>query len=366
MVANATLPEELILQIVSRATVKTVGRCRCVSTVWRSLFSDPQFAKSHFQVSPKHQALIFLRDEKLKRVDFDLSNTASFEKESLVVRDLKAPFGHTWLRFLRSCNGLVALADFGQFLGKEESLFIWNPSTGFLKKLPSRRSNEKFIFGFGCASSSDEYKLLVGAKIFSFKTNSWKPIEMPPSCRRFDRGYGVLCRDALYWRPLYPVQGQDLYAFNLEKEEFSIMKLPEAFQTGRANSYSVIRDHRVTCDGCLFVMDETPVWDGGCAVEYHREFWVMREYGNSDSWTRSFGVKIPCPKQSGLRSSPLNFGAISVMETSAFVRNEAKEEEQKLMSTTYYRYEEENPHMYMIESGSCQKVVYEESLYCLA
>ncbi|KAM5548163.1 F-box/kelch-repeat protein [Rosa sericea] len=236
-------------------------------------------------------------------------------------------------------------------------------STGFFKKLPSRGSNtsQLSMFGFGYVSATDEYKVVINAEIFSSKTESWKRIEIPRF--RIASSRGVLFGEALHWLFYPDVERQqvpNLYAFDLEKEEFSVMKLPSALQTlGLKNC--IICQVGVSCEGCLYVMVDTPRWDCGKLAYYEIDFWVMREYGDSDSWTRSFGVRIP--GQPERRDWYLYLQAISVMEASAFVRNRCPRKEEKLdMSMIHYRNEEENSDMYMLDNDAQDMVVYEESL----
>ncbi|KAH0730598.1 hypothetical protein KY285_001506 [Solanum tuberosum] len=44
------LPEELIIEILYRLPVKSIGRCRCLSKHWRNFLSGPQFIKLHFNL----------------------------------------------------------------------------------------------------------------------------------------------------------------------------------------------------------------------------------------------------------------------------------------------------------------------------
>ncbi|XP_004309109.1 PREDICTED: F-box/kelch-repeat protein At3g06240-like [Fragaria vesca subsp. vesca] len=374
MAANAFLPEEIILEIVARLPVKSVGRCRCVSTRWRSLFSDPHFAKSHFQLGPKHRALIIQHLIKLETLASDLSNTSLFEKESLVLRNLNSPFYHKHVQFLGSCNGLVAVRVFHVFHPyseqETESFLIWNPSTGFFKNFPGRghMDNHKGIkCGFGYVSKTDEYKLVMGDAILSSKTESWKLMEILPPGADVWMIDGVFFRDALYWLECSRHQEQDqarhMYAFDLEKEEFSIMQLPSALQTLDIRTWN----HGVTREGCLYAMVLRKVYRDCVEFDYYVvELWVMRDYGNNDyCWTRSFGVKIPSTAR---RHWYLWVGSISVSETSASVMTNCpvgKPANYKLMPTSHYRNEEENSDIWMIENNEPDMVVYEESLYRL-
>ena len=48
------LPHDLLIQVPLRLPAKSLLRFRCVSKSWFSLISDPQFAKSHFELTAKH------------------------------------------------------------------------------------------------------------------------------------------------------------------------------------------------------------------------------------------------------------------------------------------------------------------------
>ncbi|KAL6218837.1 hypothetical protein ACLB2K_012045 [Fragaria x ananassa] len=89
-----------------------------------------------------------------------------------------------------------------------------------------------FMFGFGYLSTTDEYKVVMGAEMFSSNKGSWKRIQVPPCS--VGQSCGVFSSGALHWL-LYSCdqkqQVPNLYAFDLEKEEFWMMKLPDALQT---------------------------------------------------------------------------------------------------------------------------------------
>ncbi|MED6186497.1 hypothetical protein PIB30_067269 [Stylosanthes scabra] len=57
---NEILPLELIQRILLRVPVKQLARLRCVSKLWHSLISDPEFAESHLHHSaaPTHAFLL--------------------------------------------------------------------------------------------------------------------------------------------------------------------------------------------------------------------------------------------------------------------------------------------------------------------
>ncbi|KAL3751427.1 hypothetical protein ACJRO7_012280 [Eucalyptus globulus] len=52
------IPEDLLFEILKRLPVKSLCRFKCVSTLWRSLISDPRFVDSHFAHSSNHPKLV--------------------------------------------------------------------------------------------------------------------------------------------------------------------------------------------------------------------------------------------------------------------------------------------------------------------
>ncbi|RHN63682.1 putative F-box domain-containing protein [Medicago truncatula] len=52
------LPEELIVEILLRLSVKSLLQYKCVCKTWKTLLSDPQFAKSHLLSSNVHPQLV--------------------------------------------------------------------------------------------------------------------------------------------------------------------------------------------------------------------------------------------------------------------------------------------------------------------
>ncbi|KAI3423471.1 Importin N-terminal domain-containing protein [Psidium guajava] len=55
---SMVIPEDLLMEILKRLPVKSLCRFRCVSTLWRSIISDPRFVDSHFAHSANHPKLL--------------------------------------------------------------------------------------------------------------------------------------------------------------------------------------------------------------------------------------------------------------------------------------------------------------------
>ncbi|XP_062010538.1 F-box protein CPR1-like [Rosa rugosa] len=312
---TAIIPEDIIVEIVTRLPIKPVGRCRCVCKRWRSLFSDPKFANSHIQSASERQTLcqrLVLVSHEYKSLELELGELKELKNSSLRVGQLNTPFkkpGHA-IRFLGSCNGLVACYNCCKYPNINcmdpkcgSSLFIWNPSTGFYKEIPEKGFGLPWgvsTCGFGHVSDTDDYKVVLRGNltswgevsIFSLRAQTWKSIKSPMNGTLQRKG--LLFREALHWLALerYTPAPREyfeipiaLFAFDLAKEGFRKMQVPSILNVTHKCQLGV------SCEGCLYIMRYNRLFEHQ-GIYYVVDFWVMREYGNSDSWTRSLSLKF--------------------------------------------------------------------------
>ncbi|KAM5576935.1 F-box/kelch-repeat protein [Rosa sericea] len=297
------LPEEIIVQILYRSPVKQVIRFSCTSKRWRSIVSDPQFAKSHFKFASERRTLSprLLLSTPSHMESLDLQ-TPSFVDDSCI-RKLICPFKQPGrpVFTLGSCNGMVFVS-----LDFHDGFYILNPSTGLFLKLPNpgfASEENKTISclhhcGFGYVSATGDYKVVVAApsevnpampiQVFSSKSTSWKRLESPPHFSLMcwvDTIRGSLTNEALHWldelrEPELDTSRYTITAFDLDKEEFREMPLPISGET--LSDRLFLRDVGVVFGGCLCVSS----YDG----EYF-QLWVMMEYDVGESWTKLFKFK---------------------------------------------------------------------------
>ncbi|CAN6814342.1 unnamed protein product [Brassica oleracea] len=188
------LPPEIIREILIRLPIKSIGRSRCVSKLFRSLSSDPGFAKSQLDLMTAHRKLI-----------------------------------------VSSHNDVVLL---------------YNPTTRESKLLPAestetvKRYREKFIsYGFRFDHLTNDYKVvklvadsnnLLYACVYSLKSDSWRWIR-DLSYQHIDRFCfncfppGLNLNGVIHW--VFTLQQGSrkrkvILAFDIITEEFGEMPYP--------------------------------------------------------------------------------------------------------------------------------------------
>nr|XP_011466624.1 PREDICTED: F-box/kelch-repeat protein At3g06240-like isoform X4 [Fragaria vesca subsp. vesca] len=356
---KAALPEEIIEHILTFLPVKSLIRFTCVSKRFRSIIlSDPKFAQSQFQAvrdrkTLDHRLLYSIDGPRFESLDL---KTPSFGDPSSV-RKLKLPFPSpsSAVVLLGSCNGIVFLAF------AEKIFYMWNPSTGFFKKIPhpgfSKIDNELLFYGVGYLPAADDYRVLVvsmdcidvkneGA-IYSSKAHAWKTLEA--DVLSIISYQGTFLKEALHW-----LDTQDeIEAFDLTQQEehkFRKMLLPRDFNDGGGDYYE---NHLgVSAGGYLSLARNLYVC--GDSVD----IWVMGEYGVRDSWTKRFNLKFSHPPR-----QDWNFNSVLVLETTMVAEIYVhKRHEIGRGLVKIGKKEEDTRSMYKDEGDWLNMIQYQESL----
>ncbi|XP_058201550.1 F-box/kelch-repeat protein At3g06240-like [Rhododendron vialii] len=293
---GGTLSQDIVTDILSRLPVQYLCRFKCVSPSWKSLISDPHFAKTHLnrtkstQNDPKNldQKIIIISNyHNLYSVDFAEVNRTATNLEFPAVEHRSAG---KWVQVLSSCDGLLLVSR------DDNSDFLFlNPSTREHKELPtfpfvlnSVHCFHSYLYGMGYDSSADDYKVLMLSSynttesepsaerdstmvaIYSLKTNAWRRIQdtnyilVGNSCGVFLNG----CLHCLCWRAGSKV----IVAFDLSGEIFKEVPLPTSFGT-----YTVLNYHVAVVGGCLCLVDQR---------SHRTQFWMMKEYEVRESWLK--------------------------------------------------------------------------------
>ncbi|RDY08303.1 F-box protein CPR30, partial [Mucuna pruriens] len=294
-----TLPEEMIEEILLRLPVRSVLRFKCVCKSWLSLTSDPQFAKSHFDLAavPTHRILKFSKYSIAKSAEID--NPFQLNSAELVV-NIPHPSpdrNHKWrIDVVGSCRGFLLLAaatsDIIYFL-------IWNPSTSLEKRFNKVWSMLPYLCGIGYDSSTDDYVVVMitlpllhihgrlGTEIhcFSSRTNSWSYTENTVPYISFSNDFshhGSLLHGAVHWLVhsyygFHPV----IIAFDVMERKLSEIPLPPDL-ADRSEIYDLRLMGKCLCL-CFLGYESGPA-----------EMWMMKEYKVQSSWTKLYILPPIC------------------------------------------------------------------------
>ncbi|KAF3615417.1 putative carotenoid 9,10(9',10')-cleavage dioxygenase 1-like [Capsicum annuum] len=294
--------EEILMDILSRLSVKSLLRFKCVSKFWKTLISQPYFKKKHLNHAKNQlssQQFLFAR------WDTDCHFLSSTLPLVELVKDIRIfdcssnSNGAVGRKVCCSCDGLFLIGIWSEPHVKQPSiLVIWNPSTKESIALPHSEfpldvddddstyyhGNDSVGSAYGLAydSINDDYKIFridmyASYEIFSLKTGSWRIIDETSA----GRTNSFMLSGGEY---LAFVHGGKfcLVSFNISNEMFREMPLPE-----------------IVCSQIHFkiVIDVdvgVSVLRGTLAVYYKNEkafdLWLMKNYGIKDSWMKLFTI----------------------------------------------------------------------------
>ncbi|XP_058201543.1 F-box/kelch-repeat protein At3g06240-like [Rhododendron vialii] len=286
--AGRTLPQDLITDnILSRLSVKSLCRFKCVSPLWKSIISDPRFAKTHPNRTktknsnyPEQKIIFIFPPGYLTSMDYNDVNP-TFTKLEFPTEEQHDAKIVLWLRVLSSCDGLLLVYRC------YKSIFLLNPSTRELKKPPVclfvQNSNMHVVYGVGYDSSTDDYKVVMlsssyydqsgttSVAMYSLKTNAWRRSEDFQGIVRNSGGVFLNgCLHFLSWNG--NVFNRFITAFDLSGEIFKEIPLPTSL---------------VTCEYRYDDYYDLLVLGGSLCLVSAKENKVcmMKEYGVRESWT---------------------------------------------------------------------------------
>ncbi|GAU16390.1 hypothetical protein TSUD_117390 [Trifolium subterraneum] len=246
-----TLPFDLIAEILCRLPVKLLLQ-------FQSLISDPNFAKNHLRKStPRHHLL------------------TKFSFPNSLRKRCGAP------SVFCSCDGILGL------IGSKGSLVLWNPSIRKFKIFPTLNNTQDrrvaSIYSFGYDHFTNNYKIVAVTPslnqvcVYTLGTHSWRRIQDFPHCRSSGRyRLGIFVSGTVNWVTSYDdASGSssspcDIVSLDLAKETYQRLSLPDS----KMNSW------------CLGVLQDCLCISASSFSDIFLEVWVMKEFGNKESWTK--------------------------------------------------------------------------------
>ncbi|KAK6142305.1 hypothetical protein DH2020_022653 [Rehmannia glutinosa] len=306
------LPQEVVIQILTKLPPKTLIKFRCVSKTWNSLISSPYFISMHTQQtllsdSGTNQIIVrrYSKDQNSEVYSVHLDKEDQFPDDKNI--RIEYPFRDCirfYYRIVGSCNGVFCLFD--DLFGQADSILLWNPVIKRKVILPAPQASFEnmeyymFVLGFGFDVVNNDYKVVRMAyiqgdngyivppevEVYALSTKNWHKINGEvPNCVVEYFWSQVLINGNVNW-VAYRNRGKEvkvenlIMLFDLTREVFDEMPLPDALENELP-----INLIGVNVKGSLGVVHyEDRIWSMSCCI------WVMTKYGDVKSWSKLYYV----------------------------------------------------------------------------
>lgn len=299
------VPDDIEIDNLSRLSVKSLLRFKCVKQSWHHLIEGPGFIAMHLSYYGKNSVGFLLYGSRPYMYIKQYLNCSSID----VSTSIKSLFGKPSGFMIGSTNGLVCLSNNLYFFLKEDkrlSIYICNPSTREILELPEcHHAYNDFVLsiGFGFCPKFDDYRVVVvkikdsvvnvtlEVEVYSLNMNSWRSTEIvnPRSVLTTSfQGKGYF-NGAFHWG------GRDLrsskrmiMSFQFDEEVFRELNLPNHPDFQKENYFlnALIIEYQNFFSLIIKQKVNMNVYD----------LWVMKEYGASDSWIKQLTIEVPVPE----------------------------------------------------------------------
>ncbi|PIN15470.1 hypothetical protein CDL12_11884 [Handroanthus impetiginosus] len=286
-------PEEIIKQIFFSLPVKSLLRFKTVSRQWHQLISSRQFAEKQHQIQSQDEKLtIFygLNDRpnswttsSLTNLMYDEDQLHDVQNTGVGLSIIRVPYDS--ISVVGSCNGLICLSA---LLSNE--VVLWNPALRKHRVLPSLgdQCQQYGSYGFGYDPVEDEYLVVTHittikngeywtrAKVYSSRTDSWTSIDHDNELGDvYIEESGIFVHEMFHWIGIRMDGTYVVLSLDMMIERYEEILHPD---------YVEVVD-------CM----RLGVWRGDLSIisssnETELNVWVMKEYGDCESWTKLFRI----------------------------------------------------------------------------
>ncbi|OIS97334.1 f-box protein cpr30, partial [Nicotiana attenuata] len=296
-------PEEILGDILSRLTVRSLLRFECVSKFWNTLISKPYFKTKHLNHAKNDQnSQKFLICQKCPKDRIFSMCCCPLSSVQLVedVQKLDCPSNSRpgYCEINCFCNGL-AIITVDNILDATRILLLWNPSTRESIVLPNPQfSAEEFsCFGLAYDSTSGDYKILIihdieyhggfrlPSEILALKSGLWRKIDKHP-CGSHNVLSGMhslaFVHEAFHW--IGKTKGNYfVVSFGISNEVYGEIPLPlEICLLSDINVGVSVLEGML----CAYSTYESHQGEGTFKL------WVMKDYHIKESWNALFTIRI--------------------------------------------------------------------------
>ncbi|KAH7844594.1 hypothetical protein Vadar_029725 [Vaccinium darrowii] len=305
-----SIPNPILMEILSRLPITTIRNCRCVCSAFRNLISDPHFPQLQLA---RAQSSLMLRfpmcfvESIDPFVDSGVNGDICISTNTLLKFKPKSDVPMQGLEVLSSCNGLICFYGPGTY----NPYVICNPVINEYVIVPQ---TEKVLSinvgsGFGFCSRTNQYKVLrllspskgfwskLEAEINTLGTNLWRRVGDGPPYLHWYSG-GCFLNGALHWI-VHDTENcfKSMCCFNFGKEQFQPFPGPSEF-CGLRGQLKVDKMKMGVLKDDLSVFHHS--------TNDRLDIWVMKDYAVQESWTNDFIIEVPWVEAfCGLEYQPL-------------------------------------------------------------
>ncbi|XP_058224689.1 putative F-box protein At3g10240 [Rhododendron vialii] len=320
------LPQDVLIDILSRLPAKSLVRFKSVSKHWYSLLLNPNFISLHRTRAPlcycasrivgnyPYRWQMHLLPDRTSIRDLDLSFTGPHLADSSLYRG--------------SCDGLMCLSE-------KSNIVICNPATRECRPLPQppyRTWHTRYV-GFAYDSKTSDYKVVRVAtfrkttlvdnriQIYGMSADSWKETDAVVPNRDFTTYYHLCTSlDGIFYWLSYDssTRVRAIDALNTVEGSFERISLPAGI---RSDGHL----HLCLMDDSISVV--VPKYDDQRG-ETLFDVWLMDEYGLKGVWNKKYtigpllGSHIPfgfCPNREVLLSVCKNGKIVSYNHSTHYI-----------------------------------------------
>ncbi|CAO2816021.1 unnamed protein product [Amaranthus hypochondriacus] len=314
------LPNDVLVDIFLRLPLKLLVLCACTCKTLNSCIKNPKFITAYNKKS-KENPFVFLRyyvksdRSDIQRFSVHKDVESSIWEFRMMTMPMKS--NSPCFEILGSFNGVICLYD-DELAPKAVAnvIYLWNPSISRYLELPlpnvTLNSNGPFdmCLGFGFHELANDYKVVrivyleechplsrprPLVEIYTKSSGSWRFIrDSSPHYRIRTEHSNCFVKGNIHWlgyddrgsRWHLSSSSMAIVTFDVSAEKFGEIKFPSCLEEFD------LRVEKLTLRSC---------WGMLALINVHEEsysrkdccIWVMKEYGDVDSWCKMFKFEHP-------------------------------------------------------------------------
>ncbi|KAL2493678.1 F-box/kelch-repeat protein [Forsythia ovata] len=291
------VPEDILVEILSRLPVKSLIKFRCVCKSWYDILKKPTFDLKHHNSNLLVSRRDFKSNERVISL-FGNENTIieTFDDQNLS-SFLNGMFSH--IRLIGPCKGIVCLYGF------HDNIALWNPAIRDFKVLPRsqipRRPDAGIRggdIGVGFDSRTNDFKvmqilfctsndlgLVYQVEIFSLRMGLWRKYEdIVPANIMYYNVWSMVYKNEIFCWWAQDGNVEVILSFDMGKEMFQKTPLPCDIEVlgGQHMTRRAISLFKVSIALIVYHLKE---------VDKFFDIWVTNELGiNGDSWIKLLSI----------------------------------------------------------------------------